>query len=187
MFSILNFLLGFLCLGLLARATPPPTPPGLVDIGYAKHVPTSTYKTPSGRSILVYKNIRFGNPPVGDLRFRLPNTSLPSVSGIQDGKVADKHSTNCISSMPGAAPFPPYNGTTWGSEDCLFLDVWVPQDVKPGDNVPVLHWFASSAYAFGSKEMFVSPTALFDVMADNRKFIFVVNNYRYVPNHDIAC
>ncbi|KAK0625939.1 carboxyl ester lipase [Immersiella caudata] len=169
------------------------SPAGLIDLGYAKHIPTDTYTTPSGRNISIYKNIRFAKPPTGDLRFRLPDTRIAKISGIQDGKVGDEQSTHCISSMPAAAPFPPYNGTTWGSEDCLFLDVWVPDDIKPRDKVPVLHWFVGSAYAFGSKDMFVSPTGLFDMMDEDTSFIFAANNYRlgvsgwtYLPGEDIV-
>ncbi len=80
-------------------------------------------------------------------------------------------------------PFPDINGTTFGGEDCLFLDVFVPEGVKPGDNVPVLHWFVGSAYAFGSKEFLTDPMGIFDQMhlASKGKFIFVSNNYRYMP------
>ena len=165
----------------------------LVDLGYAKHIPTTTYTTTSGRNISLYKNIRFAKPPTGDLRFRLPDPNVSKIPDIQDGKVADEQSTHCISSMPAVAPFPPYNGTTWGREDCLFLDVWVPDGIEPGDKVPVLHWFVGTAYAFGSKEMFVSPKGLFDMMSDDTKFIFVANNYRlgvsgwtYLPGADLV-
>ncbi|KAK4119128.1 putative lipase 2 [Parathielavia appendiculata] len=167
-------------------------PAGLVDLGYAKHVPTYVNTTASGRKVSVYKNIRFANSPTGNLRFRLPDTRLPKVPGIQDGNVPDSEN-HCISSAHPGAPFPPYNGTTWGREDCLFLDVYVPDNVKPGDNVPVLHYFVGSAFAFGSKEMFFSPLGLFDVMDDDRKFIFVANNYRlglpgwtYMPGEDMT-
>ncbi|SPN96553.1 uncharacterized protein DNG_00076 [Cephalotrichum gorgonifer] len=166
--------------------------PNLVDLGYAKHIPTHTNKTSSGHKVHIYKNIRFANSPTGTLRFRLPDTSLPKVDGIQDGS-APALSKDCISSAPAVAPFPPYNGTTWGQEDCLFLDVYVPDGVEPGDDVPVLHWFVGSAYAFGSKDMFVDPMGLFDLVDKDTKFIFVANNYRlgvagwtYLPGQDMA-
>jgi carboxylesterase type B len=129
--------------------------------------------------VSVYKNIRFANPPTGNLRFRLPDTQLPKTPGIQDGNVPDLEN-DCISSAPPGAPFPPFNGTTWGREDCLFLDVYVPDNVKPDDSVPVLQWFTGSAFAFGSKEMFLSPLGLFDAMDEDSKFILVANNYRSV-------
>ena len=160
----------------MAEAT---SSPDLIDLGYAKHVPTFVNETTSGRKIRIYKNIRFANPPTGYLRFRLPDTDLPVIDGIQDGDVPDL-ANDCVSSAPAAAPFPPYNGTTWGKEDCLFLDVYVPDDVQLGDDVPVLHWIVGSAYAFGSKDMFVHPMGLFNLVGKGTKFIYVANNYRYL-------
>ncbi|KAH8799813.1 putative lipase 2 [Xylogone sp. PMI_703] len=159
-------------MGAVARTSPE----GLIDLGYAKHVPTYLKTTASGQKIAIYKNIRFANPPTGNLRFRLPNTDLPKVEGVQNGRVPEM-SNNCISSMPAYAPYPPYNGTSWGQEDCLFLDVYIPDGLTPGEQLPVLHFFVGSAYAFGSKEMFFSPMGLFDIM-ENKRFIFVANNYR---------
>jgi hypothetical protein len=150
---------------------------GVVDLGYAKHIPTYTNTTASGKNITIYKNIRFANPPTGNLRFRRPDTNLPKVRDVQDGHVPWR-STNCISSAPAYIPFPDINGTTWGHEDCLFLDVYVPEGVKLGDKVPVLHLFHGSAFAFGSKDWLFSPMGLFDMMDSGTKFIFVANNYR---------
>ena len=152
---------------------------GLVDLGYAKHVPTYINKTDSGHNVSIYKNIRFANAPTGDLRFRAPDTNLPKVNGIQTGRLPWA-ATSCISSAPAYIPFPQVNGT-WGHEDCLFLDVYVPEGVKARDNVPVLHMFFGSAYAFGSKDVLFSPMGLFDRMFQDKadKFIFVVHNYRY--------
>ncbi|CAG9988634.1 unnamed protein product [Clonostachys byssicola] len=152
---------------------------GLVDLGYARHVPTYTNTTTSGHNVTIYKNIRFANAPTGDLRFRRADTDLPHVDGVQRGD-EPPGSRDCISSAPAYIPFPGINGTTWGHEDCLFLDVYVPQGVKPGDNVPVLHFFYGSAYSFGSKEFLFSPMGLFENMFEQHKgrFIFVANNYR---------
>ncbi|KAK4041356.1 lipase 1 [Parachaetomium inaequale] len=191
--------LAIFCLGVLgpfswalAETRPPNHFSGLVDLGYAKHVPTYVNTTASGRKVAVYKNIRFANPPIGNLRFRLPDVRLPKTPGIQDGNVPALEN-HCISSAHPGAPYPPYNGTTWGQEDCLFLDVYVPDNVRPGDEVPVLHWFVGSAFAFGSKDMFISPLGLFDVMDNDTKFIFVANNYRlgvpgwtYMPGEDMT-
>ena len=62
----------------------------------------------------------------------------------------------------------------------MFLDVYVPEGVKEGDDVPVLHFFVGSAYAFGSKDHWFNPMGLFEWMFEkyDGKFIFVANNYR---------
>ncbi|KAH8898893.1 putative lipase 2 [Thozetella sp. PMI_491] len=152
--------------------------PGLVDLGYAKHIPSYVATTSSGNNVTVYKNIRFAKPPIGNLRFRWPDTRVPKQEGIQNGLRPDDRDTSCISSVPAQAPYPGINGTSWGHEDCLFLDVWIPQGVKPGDKVPVLHWSYGSGFAFGSKEISASPIGLFGRMSNDKKFIFVVHNYR---------
>lgn len=174
--SMLAF--GHLCSS--ATLLPYPDPhTRLVDLGYAKHIPTYVNTTASGQRVAIYKNIRFGRAPTGHLRFRAPDTNLPHVSGVQDGKVP-WGSTDCISSAPAFVPFPGINGTTWGHEDCLFLDVYVPEGVKLGDDVPVLHNFYGSAYAFGNKESFFNPMGLFDLVhkQNGTQFIAVANNYR---------
>jgi carboxylesterase type B len=86
--------------------------------------------------------------------------------------------------MPAYIPYPG-NGSTRGREDCLFLDVYVPEGVKPGDRVPVLHNFHGGAYAFGNKEMFFNPMGLFDLMhrQNGDKFIAVASNYRLVVSN----
>ena len=152
-----------------------------MELGYAKHVPTFVNATDSGKNVTIYKNIRYGNPPIGNLRFRKPDTKLPRQDGIQDGHVPWR-SRSCISTVPAGAPFPDINGTTWGHEDCLFLDVYVPKGVKPGDKVPVLHMFHGSAYTFLDKEAtdFFNPIGLFDGSEEENTFIFVMNNYRLV-------
>jgi carboxylesterase type B len=155
-----------------------PKPDKLIDLGYAKHVPTYVDTTfVNGHRVSVYKNIRYANAPTGNLRFRKPDTNLLHIEGIQKGD-EPYLSRSCISTVPAQAPFPDINGTTWGQDDCLFLDVYVPEGVKPGDGVPVLHLFHGSAFLFGSKETFLNPIGLFDGNNTENNFIFVANNYR---------
>lgn len=91
-------------------------------------------------SYATYANIRFAQPPVGELRFRKPQLPPPSNSTVQDG-VVPRNATNCLISIPHELEQNiGINGTSWGSEDCLFLDVKVPEGVI-GRKVPVLLWF----------------------------------------------
>ncbi|KAJ5115330.1 hypothetical protein NUU61_001089 [Penicillium alfredii] len=115
-----------------------------INLDTATHRPTSTNTTVSGLTITLYNNIRFAQPPTGPRRFRKPQTPPPHQSGIQDGRHR-LFSSDCVSTAPASVPFPELNGTTWGQEDCLFLNVWVPEGVRPGDGVPVVHWLYGSA------------------------------------------
>lgn len=148
-----------------------------VDLGYAVHVPTKVSNVSSGLRYADYNNIRFAQPPLGDLRFRKPEVPPPTQDGIQNGS-AGFFETNCVSSIPPHIPVP-NNGTAWGREDCLYLNVRVPEGVKEGDNVPVLHWLYGSAYAFGSKELSGDALGVYeDMLGEDQKFIYVASNYR---------
>ena len=155
---------------------PSPNVRDYINLGYAKHTVTSTNATGRGHKIDIYKNIRFAKPLTGEQRFKSPQ-SPEYQPGIQNGTIS--HESTCISSVPSYAPFPPLNGTHFGSEDCLFLDVYVPHGIKPSDSVPVLHWLYGSAYAFGGKDFFSNPMGLFDeLLSKDQPFIFVTSNYR---------
>ncbi|KAB8233433.1 Alpha/Beta hydrolase protein [Aspergillus alliaceus] len=175
--NLLLFLLGT-TISLLQTATALSFPQ--ISLGYATHAPTFINTTESGTKVGLYNNIRFAQPPTGNLRFRKPVTPPLPEGGIQDGR--DRLSTSdCVSSVNAQAPFPDINGTAWGQEDCLFLNVWVPEGVREGDNVPVLHWLHGSAWAFGSKDMFGDAFGLMDLIEEKEdKFIFVASNYRLV-------
>lgn len=156
-----------------------PFPP--VDLGYAVHVPTYTNSTSNGLRYANYNNIRFAEPPLGPLRFRRPKTPPPDQPGVQDGAAPD-FSTDCVSAIPNLFGDIGTDTRSWGNEDCLFLNVRVPEGVKEGDNVPVLHWMHGSGYVYGSKdrnEVVGDGVGLFDEMdLSEQRFIYVASNYR---------
>ena len=160
-------------------------PDDLVDLGYAKHIPTWINTTSAGTQLLNYNNIRYAQPATGNARFRKPVTPPLFQSGVQDGN-RSSWEMDCISSATEGVPFPLLSGNTWGSDDCLFLNVVVPKGAKKGDKLPVLHWVIGSAFAFGSKDwtgfgintygLFNQPLGLTD------QFIIVTHNYRCVQS-----
>jgi carboxylesterase type B len=114
------------------------------------HIPTSISTTSaSNLTYATYANIRFAQPPTGDRRFRAPVTPPPKAHGIQDGKYP-LNFTDCMMTAPPYYPFA-FAGTSWGHEDCLFLDVKVPAGVKKGDKVPVLHWLYGAGVWYTSR------------------------------------
>lgn len=89
----------------------------------------------------VYRGVPYARPPVGDLRWHDP---LPpeSWTGVRS---ADHFAPACMqtgTSMPDEAPTPV-------SEDCLYLNIWVPQDA--GDRpLPVIVWIHGGGFVNGA-------------------------------------
>jgi para-nitrobenzyl esterase len=92
--------------------------------------------------VKVWKGIRYGAPPVGDLRWRAPVAPDPWTD------VADATAFGPVSPQP-KSPIPLGPGTRV-DEDCLFLNVWAPSGVEAGDKKPVMVWVHGGAYIFGS-------------------------------------
>lgn len=120
----------------------------------------------NGRQYQAYEGIPYALPPIGKLRFKPPHRIPPWIGEIS----ATKFSSPCLqyAQIPDAA-----NEKVIGSEDCLYLNVYVPErdkaDTKP---MPVLFWIHGGAFMFGSG-MDMGPKFLMD-----HDVIFVTINYR---------
>ncbi|KAI9818916.1 MAG: hypothetical protein M1827_007737 [Pycnora praestabilis] len=154
---------------------------------------------PDGK-LFVFKNIRFGAPPLGDLRWAKP-APPESVIGIQNGTFGpscQQSSTKgfdflgpladwgripaAISQFFGGIPIPLFND---GAEDCLFLDVYVPERALSSPTktkLPVVVWFYGGAFLFGSKDAYQPALPFYDgtgvVRQSGGNIIFVAGNYR---------
>ena len=97
--------------------------------------------TKYGRNIHAYKGIPYAEPPIGDLRFKKTRPLKESVwKGVFDGR---HKSGKCV--QPSGVPFYPI----FGDEDCLHLNVFVPEmdqkDVEV-DPLPVMVWFHGGGF-----------------------------------------
>lgn len=142
--------------GVTAQSAPSPT----VILPHATHVPS--YVNTTAKTNL-YRNVRYAAAPVGNNRFRAP---LPPVAvpGINNGS----YGPFCYQ----AGPVSFYN-LTGQAEDCLFLDVLAPQEIKAP--LPVMVWIYGGSYTYGFKDIFDGQGLL---AASNNGIIYVAINYR---------
>lgn len=98
--------------------------------------------------VTVFKGIPFAAPPVGELRWKMPEPPA-SWEGVRDGS---QYGSPCI--QPKAPNRVPVNSATdfpdspEPSEDCLYLNVWTP--AQTGDEkLPVMVWLYGGAYSEG--------------------------------------
>ena len=121
-----------------------------------------------GKTIDVFNGIRYGKPPIGDLRFKRPEkvvkwTDVYDATTIKNSCYQVDLSLNLPNkNMPNM------------SEDCLFLRIWAPHNSK---DKAVMVWFYGGALQLGSiyQTMYNAlPLATFDV-------VVVTINYRVGP------
>lgn len=82
----------------------------VIDLGYVKQRATAYNET---NDWYIFKNIRFAAPPLGNLRFRKPQSPI-NQEEIQDGTIED---ISCYQVFP--LPFESLGITSEGVEDCL--------------------------------------------------------------------
>ena len=81
----------------------------------------TTLTSKHGRSILAFRSIPYAVPPINDLRYSKPIPISPWKGVLE----ANELSPPCL--QPSQYPFLP----TIGQEDCLYLNVFVP-DIENG-------------------------------------------------------
>jgi len=113
-----------------------------------------------------FKGIPFGEPPVGDLRFRSPRPVKPWSEDL-----LPRRGIKC----PQLAVGGPLK-TFQGSEDCLYLDVFAPNGLLENETVPVMVYLYGGAFVMGDS----SQEKWYDGhnIASTQRVILVVPNYR---------
>ena len=106
------------------------------------------------RKTVLYAGIPYAAPPVGELRWRAPAAPLPW-KGVLDCTGFRASSLQKVMPIPSSA-FPCYGQEYFltkndsQSEDCLYLNIWVPADAEAGRKLPVIMILCGGGYAYGS-------------------------------------
>nr|WLK66395.1 acetylcholinesterase [Eocanthecona furcellata] len=134
-----------------------------------------TEKTVIGREVHVFTGIPFAKPPLGPLRFRRPVPVEPW-NGILD---ATNLPNSCYQEkyeyFPGFPGEEMWNPNTNLSEDCLYLNLWVPHKVRLRhkgsqegylQKVPVLVWIYGGGYMSGTATLDVYDSNILAAASD---------------------
>jgi para-nitrobenzyl esterase len=95
--------------------------------------------------VKAYLGVPFAAPPVRELRWHEPMPVRPW-KGIYN---ADTKITNCYIALR-ATTLNHYFGELKSSEDCLYMNIWVPPGAKPSDHLPVVVWIHGGGFQEGS-------------------------------------
>lgn len=125
----------------------------------------------SANGIVSWKGVPYAKPPVGERRFRAP---LPPENweGVREafafGPICPQAKPDDMFSFGAEAPIM--------SEDCLYLNVWAPEQIE--DRLPVMVWIHGGAFTAGSSNI-----PLYDgtQMALRGECVIVTINYRLGP------
>ncbi|KAI0907919.1 carboxylesterase [Ustulina deusta] len=118
----------------LARATL------VVDLGYARY--QGSYNSTYDQNI--FRGIRYAAPPVGELRWQMPQAPARSREEVIP---AVEYAPQCPQS-PSSPSEPPVAPS--GNEDCLFLNVVAPANQK---GLPVMVWIHGGGYGSGNNRV----------------------------------
>jgi para-nitrobenzyl esterase len=124
----------------------------VTDTGTFTAVPS-----PGAAEVDAFFGIRYAAPPEGALRWQPPQAPTPPAGTV-------------VAAVPGSAC--PQAGAAL-SEDCLFLNVYVPASAQPGSRLPVFFWIHGGSLTEGSGVMY-DPS----VMVAENNMIGVTINYR---------
>ncbi|XP_074142608.1 cocaine esterase-like isoform X1 [Sminthopsis crassicaudata] len=126
-----------------------------------------------GKDVNVFLGIPFAKPPVGALRF-FPPQPPDSWSNVRD---ATSHPPTCLQDatfLEKISRIAKINiPTTATSEDCLYLNIYVPDHAEEGTRLPVMVWIHGGGLIFGSASMYDG-----SILSASQNVIVVTIQYR---------
>lgn len=150
---------GLVLAGLLAASAP-----ALAETPVIARPPIGALAGQAEDGIRIFRGVPFAQPPLGDLRWRPPQP-LTAWDGVRDAR---QFGPAC---MQPRTPFTEYEAI---SEDCLYLNIWAPEDAR---DRPVMVWIHGGSLVSGT-----GAESLYDGRAFAREGVIVVTiNYRLGP------
>ena len=147
--------------------------PSLIVNTLAGRVRGMTAVAATGKQVDVWNSIPFGQPPLGELRFRHPRPMDPW-DGIRDTRDMPNSCWQTMDDFFGNfAGSTMWNANTERSEDCLYLSVTVPRP-RP-KNAAVMVWIFGGGFVTGSSTLDVYDPK---ILVSEENIIYVTLQYR---------
>ncbi|KAJ7576825.1 Alpha/Beta hydrolase protein [Mycena floridula] len=126
----------------------------VIDLGYSRYQASFD----DSLNATHFFGLRYGAAPTGQHRWRAPQAP----SFVPDIQSADSQPPSCPQGPPGGASSSPFTKrqVPFITEDCLFLNVYVPGVLDNTTRRDVLVWIHGGAYIFGSASMFTGDDLL---------------------------
>lgn len=114
-----------------------------------------------------YLGVPFAEKPLGTLRFASPVHKAPWAGT----RKALKFGPDCATYK--SSDYVKFSNV---SEDCLYLNVYVPSGATPSSKLPVMHFLYGGSWSWGGSSFAIYDAA--PVVAERGNVIFVTSNYR---------
>lgn len=155
-------------------------------------IPSGNIFGSSVEDVEIFSGIPFAEPPLGELRFKPPQTlskHLGDFDATKKAKLCSQGPKSTNSSNLRAAPLvleaerESFGNPVPGdeeSEDCLTVTIHRPAGTEAGDNLPVLFYIFGGGFVIGGTSVSINnPTVFVQTGIDlGKPFIFAAANYR---------
>lgn len=129
----------------------------------------------SNNNTLSWQGIPFAKPPIGELRWKAPQAPEKRSHTL----IANNNEALCLQK---SGPLVTFNIFKWtpvmGSEDCLYLNIVTPNDLKNDEQLPVMVWIHGGGNSTGFKG---NPAYSGEHFVEQGRVILVSVNYRLGP------
>ncbi|KAH9970755.1 carotenoid ester lipase precursor [Lactifluus volemus] len=159
-----------------------------INIATTVKLDNGTFIGTTSNGITKFLGIPFAKPPIGDLRFRLPQEHGPYRDIVYNASVFGHRcpQQKSLSALPSGLPtetleyLPSSNVTDTApeSEDCLTINVLVPADARPDANLPVVAWIHGGGFQLGSADMYDGSAIVSRSSELREPVVYVSMNYR---------
>ncbi|CAD5234649.1 unnamed protein product [Bursaphelenchus xylophilus] len=127
------------------------------------------------KPVTQFLGIPFGEPPIGNLRFRKPKPKAPwrvPVNATTPPKACIQSTDTYFGNFYGATM---WNTNVEQSEDCLYLNIYIPGDINKGKKIAVMVWVYGGGFWSGCSTLDVYDGK---ILASEENVIIVTMNYR---------